>query len=48
MYTLNSTLGGEPSDPGVPARRCPACLERGQTVWVVPGKDCPQCGTPVS
>lgn len=27
--------------------RCPACSARGQTIWVVPGKCCPQCGTPV-
>ncbi|KAF2682860.1 hypothetical protein K458DRAFT_306573 [Lentithecium fluviatile CBS 122367] len=32
----------------VPSRRCPACLERGQTVWVIPGKCCPECGTPVN
>ncbi|KAF1969137.1 hypothetical protein BU23DRAFT_557834 [Bimuria novae-zelandiae CBS 107.79] len=32
----------------VPGRRCPACLERGQTVWVIPGKCCPTCGTPVN
>lgn len=32
----------------VPGRRCPACLERGDTVWVIPGKCCPQCGTPVN
>ena len=32
----------------VPGRRCPACLERGDTVWVIPGKCCPVCGTPVS
>lgn len=38
---------GEPSDP-VPGKRCPACLERGQTVWVIPGKCCPTCGTPVN
>lgn len=38
---------GEPEDP-VPGRRCPSCLERGDTVWVIPGKCCPQCGTPVN
>lgn len=32
----------------VPGRRCPACLERGLTVWVIPGKCYPQCGTPVN
>ncbi|KAF2186936.1 hypothetical protein K469DRAFT_570978 [Zopfia rhizophila CBS 207.26] len=32
----------------VPGRRCPACLERGETIWVIPGKCCPQCGTPVN
>ena len=32
----------------VPGRRCPACLERGDTVWVIPGKCCPICGTPVN
>jgi len=31
----------------VPGRRCPACLERGDTVWVIPGKCCSQCGTRV-
>jgi hypothetical protein len=31
----------------VPGRRCPACLERGFTVWTVPGNNCSQCGTPV-
>ncbi|KAF1999404.1 hypothetical protein P154DRAFT_231512 [Amniculicola lignicola CBS 123094] len=31
----------------VPGRRCPCCLEKGDTVWVIPGKCCPQCGTPV-
>ena len=38
---------GDPQDP-VPGRRCPACLERGDTVWVIPGKCCPVCGTPVN
>jgi hypothetical protein len=38
---------GEPSYP-VPGRRCPACLERDVTVWVIPGKCCPICGTPVN
>ncbi|KAM0714886.1 hypothetical protein Q7P37_009351 [Cladosporium fusiforme] len=32
----------------VPGRRCPCCLQRGQTVWVIPGKKCPQCGTEVN
>ena len=38
---------GEPSDP-VPGRRCPSCLDREVTVWVIPGKCCPICGTPVN
>jgi hypothetical protein len=38
---------GEPQDP-VPGRRCPACLERGDSVWVIPGNSCPVCGTPVN
>ncbi|KAA8616769.1 hypothetical protein Ptr902_11519 [Pyrenophora tritici-repentis] len=42
-----SNLGGVRTWP-VPGRRCPACLERGDTVWVIPGKCCPQCGTPVN
>ncbi|KAF2808557.1 uncharacterized protein BDZ99DRAFT_464422 [Mytilinidion resinicola] len=32
----------------VPGRRCPACLEKGETVWVIQGKCCPECGTPVN
>ena len=36
-----------PADMPVPGRKCPTCLSRGQTVWVIPGKCCPQCGTPV-
>jgi hypothetical protein len=39
---------GKPIQNPVPGRRCPACLERGDTVWVIPGKCCPQCGTPVN
>ncbi|WPG97534.1 Hypothetical protein R9X50_00031100 [Acrodontium crateriforme] len=31
----------------VPGRRCGTCLAKGQTVWVIPGKRCPQCGTEV-
>ena len=49
----DSSLDLSGSDEGVitnpvPGRRCPACLERGDTVWVIPGKCCPQCGTPVN
>nr|POF12889.1 hypothetical protein CFP56_10039 [Quercus suber] len=29
----------------VPGRRCPDCFRKGQTVWVLPGKKCSQCGT---
>ena len=32
----------------VPGKRCPACFEKGETVWVIPGKCCPDCGTPVN
>ena len=38
---------GEPSDP-VPGRRCPNCLEKGVTTWVIPGTNCPICNTPVN
>ncbi|KAK7542867.1 uncharacterized protein J3D65DRAFT_665185 [Phyllosticta citribraziliensis] len=31
----------------VPGRKCPACLAKGEVVWVIPGKCCPQCGTPL-
>jgi hypothetical protein len=31
----------------VPGRRCPNCLEKGDTVWVIPVNNCPQCTTPV-
>lgn len=47
---VDSTLPrpeGETQLP-VPGRRCPSCLERGDTVWVIPGKCCPVCGTPVN
>jgi len=39
---------GEPTTKPVPGRRCPSCLEKGDTVWVIPGKNCPVCGTPVT
>ncbi|KAL0257252.1 hypothetical protein SLS55_008062 [Diplodia seriata] len=32
----------------VPGRKCPSCLAKGETVWVIPGKCCPACGTPVN
>ncbi|EDU50812.1 predicted protein [Pyrenophora tritici-repentis Pt-1C-BFP] len=49
MRAPQASCGIHPySQPKVPGRRCPACLERGDTVWVIPGKCCPQCGTPVN
>jgi hypothetical protein len=27
----------------MPARRCTTCADNGQTVWVIPGKQCPLC-----
>ena len=48
-YVQNCELASSVTDlVKVPGRRCPACLERGQTVWVIPGKCCPTCGTPVN
>ena len=32
----------------VPGRKCPNCLSKGDTVWVIPGKCCPECGTEVN
>ena len=29
---------------GVPGRRCPACLERGDSSWTIPGRCCKICG----
>ncbi|CBX95827.1 predicted protein [Plenodomus lingam JN3] len=46
-YSYLSDVEGITTMP-VPGRRCPACLERGDTIWVIPGKCCPQCGTPVN
>jgi hypothetical protein len=43
----NPDYSGEPEGP-TPGRRCPACLERGDTVWVIPGNSCIICGTPVN
>ncbi|KAL9534668.1 hypothetical protein SMMN14_00322 [Sphaerulina musiva] len=31
----------------VPGKKCPSCISRGQTIWVIQGKRCPQCGTEV-
>ena len=31
----------------VPGAKWPACLEKRETVWVIPGKSYPNCGTPV-
>ncbi|KAF2172503.1 hypothetical protein M409DRAFT_17737 [Zasmidium cellare ATCC 36951] len=32
----------------VPGKRCPDCLNRGQVVWVIPGKKCQKCGREVN
>ncbi|KAF2769542.1 hypothetical protein EJ03DRAFT_312272 [Teratosphaeria nubilosa] len=32
----------------VPGRRCPTCLAKGVTIWVIPGKRCSNCGTEVN
>ena len=31
-------------DKKMPGVRCPACKNRGQEVWVVPGTKCHKCG----
>ncbi|KAI8966075.1 hypothetical protein F5Y11DRAFT_343766 [Daldinia sp. FL1419] len=31
-----------------PGKRCPTCQSKGQEVWVLPGRDCPYCGTYVA
>ncbi|KAI2605154.1 uncharacterized protein GGS25DRAFT_418125 [Hypoxylon fragiforme] len=31
-----------------PGKRCPTCEGKGKEVWVLPGRDCPYCGTYVS
>ncbi|KAI1479780.1 hypothetical protein F4774DRAFT_117784 [Daldinia eschscholtzii] len=31
-----------------PGKRCPTCQGKGQEVWVLPGRDCPYCGTYVA
>ncbi|CAI6093911.1 unnamed protein product [Clonostachys chloroleuca] len=30
----------------LPGTRCPTCAQEGKEVWVVPGLNCAQCGTP--
>ncbi|KAH7232787.1 hypothetical protein BKA59DRAFT_408077, partial [Fusarium tricinctum] len=30
----------------VPGTRCVTCAERGNEVWVIPGRCCGYCGTP--
>ena len=34
----------EPQDMPMAGVRCPKCAERGQEVWVIPGKNCHVCG----
>ena len=48
LSNSSSWCGYDIDEYPVPGRRCPACLERGDTVWVIPGKCCPICGTPVN
>ncbi|KAI1392383.1 uncharacterized protein F4822DRAFT_425592 [Hypoxylon trugodes] len=31
-----------------PGKRCPTCQSKGTEVWVLPGRDCPYCGTYVA
>ncbi|RAH83658.1 hypothetical protein BO86DRAFT_308599 [Aspergillus japonicus CBS 114.51] len=31
----------------MPGARCPTCAKQGKEVWVIPGKNCHICGTPV-
>ncbi|PFH59393.1 hypothetical protein XA68_12423 [Ophiocordyceps unilateralis] len=30
----------------LPGVRCPKCFAQGVEVWVIPGKNCKECGTP--
>jgi len=46
---FNESSTFEPVQNPVPGRRCPECLlERGDTVWVIPGTCCSVCGTLVT
>ncbi|CAI4211043.1 unnamed protein product [Parascedosporium putredinis] len=31
----------------IPGLRCPTCAAEGKEVWVIPGRRCGYCGTPV-
>ncbi|KAL2114641.1 hypothetical protein VUR80DRAFT_2621 [Thermomyces stellatus] len=31
----------------LPGLRCPTCAAQGKEVWVIPGRRCGYCGTPV-
>ncbi|PKS09408.1 hypothetical protein jhhlp_004023 [Lomentospora prolificans] len=31
----------------IPGLRCPTCAAQGKEVWVIPGRRCGYCGTPV-
>ena len=42
---LNNQLTGYEILP-IPGIKCPKCLEKGKTVWVIPGKNCRECGHP--
>ncbi|OTA97612.1 hypothetical protein M434DRAFT_391807 [Hypoxylon sp. CO27-5] len=38
----------DPMSGTAPGKRCPTCQGKGQEVWVLPGRDCPYCGTYVA
>ncbi|PHH89263.1 hypothetical protein CDD83_6382 [Cordyceps sp. RAO-2017] len=43
--SLGDAVMAEPTAK-LPGIRCPKCFAQGVEVWVIPGKNCKECGTP--
>ncbi|KAI0116628.1 hypothetical protein F4776DRAFT_281045 [Hypoxylon sp. NC0597] len=46
--STHSSSQVDPMSGTAPGKRCPTCQGKGQEVWVLPGRDCPYCGTYVA
>lgn len=42
---VDSASRGDSYMVGTPGIRCPSCQGRDQEVWILPGRECPYCGT---
>ncbi|KAF4595252.1 hypothetical protein GQ602_000865 [Ophiocordyceps camponoti-floridani] len=46
LWSRGTSVVADQAAAKLPGVRCPKCFAQGVEVWVIPGKNCKECGTP--